>query len=80
MQLGRVRGLAPIDRGMGAAGVSAGTVPVDADAIMSFLISIRKELRKARQFQLADEIRNSLSEIGLALEDTPRGTVWKRKR
>jgi len=54
--------------------------PVDAAAIMKYLISLRKELRKARQFQLADEIRHKLGELGIALEDTPQGTVWKRKR
>ena len=57
-----------------------GEVPNDADSIMGLLISIRKELRKARQFQLADEIRNRLNELGIALEDTTAGTVWKRKR
>ncbi len=63
-----------------AAGVSASAIPDDVDGIMALLLSIRKELRKARQFQLADEIRNSLSEIGIGLEDTPQGTIWKRKR
>ncbi len=53
--------------------------PEDTDAIMKFLISLRKELREAKNFQLADEIRNSLSEIGIALEDKPQGTTWKRK-
>ncbi|MHB8104313.1 MAG: cysteine--tRNA ligase [Dehalococcoidales bacterium] len=62
-----------------AAGVSVGAVPDDVDAIMMSLISVRKELRKAKQFQLADEIRNGLSEIGITLEDTAQGTVWKRK-
>jgi cysteinyl-tRNA synthetase len=47
---------------------------------MAFLISIRKDLRKVKQFQLADEIRNRLNEIGITLEDTAAGTVWKRKR
>jgi cysteinyl-tRNA synthetase len=60
--------------------ITAGEVPDDAVAIMSLLISVRKELRKAKQFRLADEIRNRLNEIGIVLEDTPQGTVWKRKR
>ncbi len=58
----------------------AGSVPDNADAIMEFLILVRRELRDAKQFQLADEIRKRLSELGIALEDTPKGTVWKRKR
>ncbi|OGO01869.1 MAG: cysteine--tRNA ligase [Chloroflexi bacterium RBG_13_52_12] len=64
----------------GVAGIAAGKIPGDADAIMALLISVRKELRKARQFQLADEIRNGLTGLGITLEDTPAGTVWKRKR
>ena len=61
------------------AGVSAGAVADDIETIMASLISMRKELRKAKQFNLADEIRDGLSAIGIALEDTAQGTVWKRK-
>ena len=61
-------------------GIAASGAPDDAAAIIEFLISVRKELRKAGQFQLADEIRNKLGELGIALEDKPAGTVWKRKR
>jgi cysteinyl-tRNA synthetase len=46
---------------------------------MALLINIRKDLRKAKQFQLADEIRNGLTAIGITLEDTPQGTTWKKK-
>jgi cysteinyl-tRNA synthetase len=62
-----------------AAGVTADSVPEGADAIMALLISVRKDLRKAKQFQLADEIRNGLTSIGITLEDTPQGTTWKKK-
>ena len=44
------------------------------------LISVRNKFREAKQWQLADEIRAKLDEAGIALEDTPQGTVWKRKR
>jgi len=51
-----------------------------AENIIENLIKLRKELRETRQWQLADMIRAKLDEAGIALEDTPRGTVWKRKR
>ncbi len=60
-------------------GIIAGK-PVDAATIIESLISMRRELRREKQFQLADEIRNKLLESGIMLEDTPAGTVWKRKR
>jgi cysteinyl-tRNA synthetase len=63
-----------------AAGVSTVSVPDDAGAIIELLIALRKDMRQAKQFQLADEIRKDLSEVGILLEDTPQGTVWKRKR
>jgi cysteinyl-tRNA synthetase len=47
---------------------------------MEQLIATRKELRQAKQYQLADGIRNRLNELGIALEDGPQGTTWKRKR
>jgi cysteinyl-tRNA synthetase len=65
--------------GMSLSGVKLGS-PNDPDIIMAQLIEMRKDLRKAKQFQLADEIRNGLSVIGILLEDTPQGTTWKRKR
>ncbi len=56
------------------------SLPAEADAIIGLLVEARQELRKAKQFQFADEIRSGLNGLGIALEDTPRGTVWKRKR
>jgi cysteinyl-tRNA synthetase len=52
----------------------------DAAPFIELLISTRKGLRGAKQFKLADEIRDRLTELGIALEDTPQGTSWKRKR
>ena len=53
---------------------------LDADPFIELLISIRDQLREAKQWQLADDIRAKLDEVGIVLEDTPKGTVWKRKR
>ncbi|GAI06726.1 unnamed protein product, partial [marine sediment metagenome] len=54
--------------------------PLDVELFIDLLISTREQLRQASQFQLADEIRARLAELGIALEDTPQGTVWRRKR
>ncbi|UCD72468.1 MAG: cysteine--tRNA ligase [Syntrophobacterales bacterium] len=43
------------------------------------MIRERDEARKQRDWKLADEIRESLSSMGIALEDEPDGTTWKRK-
>ena len=51
----------------------------DAEPFIELLISTRKSLRQAKQFQLADEIRNKLTTLGVSLEDTPQGTTWKKK-
>ena len=39
---------------------------------------IRAQLRAARQWALADEIRQRLSELGIILEDGPTETTWRR--
>jgi cysteinyl-tRNA synthetase len=52
----------------------------DITPFVELLISTRNGLRKAKQFQLADDIRNKLVELGVTLEDTAQGTTWKLKR
>lgn len=49
----------------------------DAEAFVSLLASIRDDLRQNQQWQLADKIRRGLADLGVTLEDTPRGTRWK---
>lgn len=48
------------------------------DNVMRVIIDTRNELRKAKHWQLSDFIRNKLSEIGIALDDKPDSTAWKR--
>ncbi|HSW56860.1 MAG TPA: cysteine--tRNA ligase [Dehalococcoidales bacterium] len=52
---------------------------VEAAPFIELLIQTRLKLRQAKQFQLADEIRNKLTELGIWLEDTPKGTTWRKK-
>jgi cysteinyl-tRNA synthetase len=49
----------------------------NAEPFIELLVSTRNRLREAKQFQLADEIRAKLGELGITLEDTPKGTTWK---
>ncbi|HOA81750.1 MAG TPA: cysteine--tRNA ligase [Defluviitaleaceae bacterium] len=43
------------------------------------LIMKRQEARKAKNWALADEIRDNLKQRGIILEDTPQGVKWKRQ-
>ncbi len=54
--------------------------PPKAESLVNQLIAIRNGLRVAKQWQLADTIRNGLGDLGIVLEDTPKGTVWHRSR
>jgi cysteinyl-tRNA synthetase len=46
---------------------------------IELLITVRNELRQAKQFALADRVRDGLAELGIALEDTAQGTEWRRR-
>ena len=49
----------------------------EAAPFIQTLVDVRAELRSARQFQLADNIRDRLTELGVSLEDSPEGTNWR---
>ena len=53
-----------------------GAERVDRSKVES-LIEARRAARAARDFALADEIRNELAAMGVAIEDGPQGTRWK---
>jgi cysteinyl-tRNA synthetase len=47
------------------------------DKAMQVLIEVRKHLKKKKDFETADLIRDSLTKSGITLEDRPDGTVWR---
>ncbi len=47
--------------------------------LVSILIDVRAVLRKRKEYDLADEIRARLREIGIELQDIPEGTKWRLK-
>ncbi len=48
------------------------------DSVMQILIDVRAELRKKKVYDLADMIRDRLTEAGIQLEDSAEGVKWKR--
>ncbi|MEW6233547.1 MAG: cysteine--tRNA ligase [Chloroflexota bacterium] len=59
--------------------VSAPPAQVEAKPFIDLLLQVRQELRAARQWDLADRIRQGLSALNLAVEDTPQGPRWRVK-
>jgi cysteinyl-tRNA synthetase len=47
---------------------------------MDILLDVRGKLRVAKQWALADVIRNQLSLAGIVVEDRPEGPRWYRKQ
>jgi hypothetical protein len=45
--------------------------------VVEGLIALRKDLRAARQWQIADDLRDRLAAAGIELRDTPSGTLWE---
>jgi cysteinyl-tRNA synthetase len=52
----------------------------DAGPFIDLLLSVRQQLREAKQWALADDVRNRLRDLGVAVEDRPDGAVWRRER
>ncbi|MEM6999014.1 MAG: cysteine--tRNA ligase [Pseudomonadota bacterium] len=48
------------------------------EAEIQKLIDERGEAKTAKNYARADEIRDHLAGLGISLEDTPQGTIWRR--
>lgn len=48
------------------------------EPFVELLIAVRRDLRDRKQWDLADQIRARLTELGIALEDSAQGTTWRR--
>jgi hypothetical protein len=49
-----------------------------AAPFIELIVWVRAQLRAARQWALADEIRQRLSTLGITLEDSPEETTWRK--
>jgi len=46
--------------------------------LIQVLIDVRQQARASGQYGLADRVRTQLAGLGIALEDRPDGTTWRR--
>tara|TARA_Y100001001_G_scaffold159319_1_gene180116 strand:+ start:2735 stop:4114 length:1380 start_codon:yes stop_codon:yes gene_type:complete len=56
---------------------SGGNDELAAKPFIELLLATRDELRKAKQYEMADHIRDGLDQQGVVLEDTAQGTQWQ---
>ncbi|MFB3926714.1 MAG: cysteine--tRNA ligase [Syntrophales bacterium] len=49
------------------------------DQELMSLLAEREKVRKAGDWKRSDQIRDILGEKGIALQDTPDGTIWRKK-
>lgn len=52
---------------------------VEAAPFIDLLLEIREELREAKQFALADQVRERLDQLGVVVEDHQAGTSWRHR-
>ena len=48
------------------------------EALMKIILSLRQDARAAKNWAVADKIRNELKAAGIVVEDTPQGATWKK--
>lgn len=64
-------------------GIDVDAPPDDASGdiapFVDLLVQTRADLRAARQYALADKIRDNLAALGVTLEDSSGGTEWRIK-
>ena len=61
-------------------GTPRSTETSDAGPFIDLLVAMRKDLRQAKQYALADTLRERLQGLGVTLEDGAEGTRWKYQR
>lgn len=48
------------------------------EALMKIIIDLRQAARQAKNWAVADQIRDALKDAGITLEDSPAGVRWKK--
>jgi cysteinyl-tRNA synthetase len=47
------------------------------EGLMEIVLDIREQHREAEEWEEADALRDRLTELGIALDDRPEGTIWR---
>ena len=61
-------------------GLQLTTSKTEGQSIAPFvdlLLTVRQDLRRAKQWALSDKIRDELKALGVVVEDTPQGSTWR---
>ena len=65
---------------VGVLGLDLTTPEAGGQSIAPFvdlLLTIRQDLRKAKQWALSDKIRDELKALGVVVEDSAQGSTWR---
>ncbi|HXH23297.1 MAG TPA: hypothetical protein VNN10_14835 [Dehalococcoidia bacterium] len=48
-------------------------------ALIELIVDLRSALRRQKQFDLADHLRDALAGLGIEIGDTPQGSTWSKR-
>ena len=68
-----------VSAGSAADGTAESPEHAALEALIAEQLNARAEARKAKDFAKADQIRDALTEAGIAIEDGPQGSTWSLK-
>jgi cysteinyl-tRNA synthetase len=58
---------------------SAAEAPEIVGGLVDYLLELREQARGRRDFKTADDIRGRMKDLGIEVEDSPKGPTWKRR-
>ncbi|MBS7640936.1 MAG: cysteine--tRNA ligase [Candidatus Bathyarchaeia archaeon] len=49
------------------------------NSLVELILEVRQEMRRRKEWEISDKIRERLQMLGFIIEDTPQGTKWRLK-
>jgi cysteinyl-tRNA synthetase len=75
--LSELVGILGIDLQVSSTANESGASEKILNGVVEFLLDLREQARKSKDFAAADQIRNRLGELGIVIADTKDGPTWK---